>query len=217
MAAPAYRVVRALLAPAGRRWLRLKVDGAEHVPGDGPVLLAANHRSMLDHVLLALASPRPLRFLGKRELASGPVGWWNRLTGMIPIERGAGDLDALQRTVEHLRAGEALGIFPEGTRAPSGGVYRFRSGLARLAAWSGAPVVPVGIVGSSHRRAWQPFRSDGSALRVTFGAPLPAPRDDPRSRRVFTRAVRRRVAELCGESLAEPADSDGLTPPETAA
>ncbi|MGI8574819.1 MAG: lysophospholipid acyltransferase family protein [Egibacteraceae bacterium] len=208
MAAPAYRIVRALVAPGGRRWLRLEVSGAQHVPAQGPVLLAANHRSVLDHLLLALASPRPLRFLGKLELASGPAGWWNRLTGMIPIERGAGDLDALRRVVSHLSAGEAFGIFPEGTRAPTAHVYRFRSGLARLAAWSGAPVVPVGIVGSADGLASPFARPAPHALRVGFGTPLPAPQADPRSRRSFTAEVRRQVAELCGEALHQPADSD---------
>lgn len=204
MAAPAYRIVRAVVAPAGRRWLRLTVEGAQHVPADGPVLLAANHRSVLDHVLLALAAPRPLRFLGKQELASGVSGWWNRLTGMVPIERGAGDLAALRRVVEHLDAGEAFGIFPEGTRAPTAHVYRFRSGLARLAAWSGAPVVPVGILGSGRVLGVDGLRPPPHALRVRFGVPLPAPEPDPRSRRAFTAGVRTRVAELCGDALHDP-------------
>jgi 1-acyl-sn-glycerol-3-phosphate acyltransferase len=131
------------------RWLyRIELDHPERVPASGPVILVANHESMLDPFLLGLVTARPVRYMAKAELWS----WWplGRILdglGCFPVERGTGDTVALGSAGALLAAGEVLGMFPQGTTRP----YRDRPwfrGAARLAIATGAPLVPVCIVGS---------------------------------------------------------------------
>lgn len=187
--------------------LRAEVTGRELVAASGGVLLAANHRSFLDHYLLAAACPRPMRFLGKRELAVGLVGRFNVAMGMVPVDRGTADVGALGTVVGLLRAGQVVGVFPEGTRSPDGALHRFRSGLARMAAESGAPCVPVGMRGTTQvwPRHGRPSlaRPASGTLVVRFGAVLPPPENTPRARRAYTTEVRDRIAALCGQPVSD--------------
>lgn len=204
------RLAHRVGGPALLAYLDATVTGRGRVPGHGGVLLAANHRSWLDHFLLGAGSPRPMRFLGKASLASGLIGRYNLAMGMIPVDRGHADLSALELVAQCLRAGNVVGVFPEGTRSPTGDLYRFRSGLARIAAAAGAPVVPVGMTGTAE--AWPrgqrlPKRPHATTVAVHFGELVPAPAEDARSRRAFTAVVHERVAALCGQQLA-----DGFAP-----
>lgn len=220
------RSVHAVVSPLILGRLRASVDGVDLVPGAGPAILASNHISYLDNYVIMSAAPRPLHFLGKAELASGPMGRLNTSLGMVPIDRGSRDAGALEALIALLGRGELVALFPEGTRSPTGELHRFRSGMARIAAAAGAPVVPVAVVGTDvvWPRGEQPRLRAPSrgVVGVRFGAPLPPPADDPRQRRAFTAQVREAVAELSGQTTVRRyapvvAEERVAEPPEAAA
>jgi 1-acyl-sn-glycerol-3-phosphate acyltransferase len=166
----AYRMVMAVSSPIVRGWGRLHVDGLEHLPHAGPVLLAGNHDSYWDPIAVGVAA-RPRRQI--RALAKSSMwkikGLGIVLDGMgqIPIDRGKADAAALSRAIEELRAGACIGIFPEGTRS-LGRELRARSGFGRLAeAVPEAEIVCVSVVGTTDIPA-VPTRPD---VRVRFFRP----------------------------------------------
>ncbi|MEX0869153.1 MAG: lysophospholipid acyltransferase family protein, partial [Nitriliruptoraceae bacterium] len=137
----------------GVRWLLrapISVEGIANVPASGPAVLAFNHHSYVDFIVLAWAvvvrRRRPLRFLGKREIWNSRwVGWAPRLIGAIPIDRGSGfsRAHALDAAVEALRAGDLVVVAPEQTLSASFELLPFRTGAVRMAQRAGAPIVPV--------------------------------------------------------------------------
>jgi len=147
-----YRTALGICAPIVRLWGRLDVEGLEHMPAEGPVLVVGNHDSYWDPVVIGLAAieRRQIRALSKSSLWK--VKGLNKVLdgmGQIPIVRGTGDADALDRAIAALRAGSCVGIFPEGTRS-LGRTLRPRSGLGRLvAAVPEATIVPVAVTGST--------------------------------------------------------------------
>lgn len=127
---------------------RVELRGTERIPATGGVLLVANHESLFDPWLLALATPRPVHYMAKSELWKYPlVGSTLDAFGAFPVERGTGDSTAISRAAELLRSGEVLGMFPQGTsKQLARRVYR--RGAARLALATCAPIVPVRLVGT---------------------------------------------------------------------
>jgi 1-acyl-sn-glycerol-3-phosphate acyltransferase len=172
---------------------RLEVIGQECVPATGPAVMAANHRSNWDVPIHVVASPRPIKFVAKKELFLGPVvaGFWHRMGG-FPVRRELADLRAIDRALAVLEAGELLGIYPEGRRSKRGDqMLPFLQGAAWLALLTGAPIVPSGIVGTGPARTAADRRR---RVRVTFGLPIPVEReDDPLLRRKKAQAL---TAEL---------------------
>jgi 1-acyl-sn-glycerol-3-phosphate acyltransferase len=166
-----YRVALGICKPIVRFWGRLDVEGLEHVPAEGPLLISGNHDSYWDPVVIGIAAikRRQIRALSKSSLWK--VKGMNKVLdgmGQIPIVRGTGDADALDRAISELRDGACIGIFPEGTRS-LGRELRPRSGLGRLkAAVPEAVVVPVAVAGSTDIPRF-PRRP---RLRVEFLAPI---------------------------------------------
>lgn len=198
--------VAAALRPILRRWLRLRVEGLGNVPLTGPVLIASTHQSHADSPAIGTAVPRPTHFLGDRRLTAWPVlGPLLPRIGMVPLNRGDGDADAMQLLARMLRERDAcVIIYPEGSRTRDGRVHRLRSGLARLAAATQVPVVPAAVAGI--HEVWpigaRP-RLRGGRVTVRFGPPVAAPQPDAASRRAFNLDLQRRLADLAGTSVAE--------------
>ncbi|WP_329320173.1 lysophospholipid acyltransferase family protein [Streptomyces sp. NBC_01262] len=149
-------ILKAILGLVMRVLFRPQVEGAEHIPGDGPVILAGNHVTFIDSMFLGLVVKRQVYFIGKDEYVTTPgiKGWfmakWFTAMGMIPVDRdgGHGGVAALMTGRRLLDEGKVFGIYPEGTRSPDGRLYRGRTGVSRLALMTGAPVVPFAMVGT---------------------------------------------------------------------
>lgn len=158
-----YWTFRAFAQPAMRLLFRARRTGREHIP-DGKVILAANHRSFLDPFIIGTCVRRPIYFVAKQELFKNRFfGWFLNCMGAFPIRRGESDAESLATALALLERGEAVVIFPEGTRQRSGPLRRPRRGVGRLALESGAPVVPIAIKGTERaRRGWRihPVRVD---------------------------------------------------------
>ncbi len=135
---------------------RPKIEGLEHVPHSGPMILASNHLAVADSFYLPLVVSRRITFLAKAEYFTGTgiKGWFNRwfytAAGQVPIDRTDADSaqSALTTAERVLNQGKLLGMYPEGTRSPDGRLYKGKTGLARLALQTGVPVIPVAMVGT---------------------------------------------------------------------
>jgi 1-acyl-sn-glycerol-3-phosphate acyltransferase len=200
-----YRLAALVVKPLMRTWFRIRLEGEEHIPEVGPVILASNHRSNMDPVLLASAVRRPVVFMAKAELFVGPLGWIMRWIGQFPVRRGGIDREALRRTDAVLARGSMLGLFPEGTR----GDGRFASvhpGLAYIVVRQQCPVVPVAIFGTERVRrrfGWLPF---ASPVRIVAGPAIDLPKS------TGDRAGRRAASELLQKRLQEFLAVAGGTP-----
>ncbi len=168
------RLIRATLAKAALALYRTRFEGAERIP-EGGAILAPNHVSYLDPVLVWCGTPRPTHFMAKAELWDVPVvGWALPRLWAFPVRRGEADRTAIATATERLSAGELVGIFPEGTRQRGGSddLGEANEGVAFIAMRAGVPVVPVGIAGTE--RAMPP----GARLprfpkvRVWYGRPV---------------------------------------------
>lgn len=148
-----YWPVRALLVPFFRLYLRLQGIGSEHIPDSGAALLAANHRSFLDPFVIGALTTRPVYYVAKRELfQSRWRAWVLNSLGAFPIDRGASDEQAISTARAILRRGECVVVFPEGTRVRPGPLGAPRRGVGRLALETGAPVVPIAVIGTEDVR-----------------------------------------------------------------
>lgn len=170
-----YWPVRAILIPFFLAYFRLERIGREHIPGSGPVILAANHRSFLDPFVIGALTRRPVYYMAKRELFERPwQGWILGSLGAFPIDRGRGDEHAMSTARAILERGDCVVIFPEGTRVRTGPLGQPHRGVGRLALQTGARVVPIAVMGSEDvRRGWR-IRPRKVSLRC--GRPLGFPR-----------------------------------------
>lgn len=169
-----------LVGPWVRLIFRPLVEGSGSVPRSGPAIIAGNHLSFSDSVFMALSVRRKVTFVAKSEYftGTGAWGWLVRAffvgTGMIPVDRSGGRRAwaAIDAGLQVLGQGGVFGIYPEGTRSPDGRLYRGKTGVARLALASGAPVIPVVMLNSDEIQP--PGRLLPRLLRprIRFGAPL---------------------------------------------
>jgi glycerol-3-phosphate dehydrogenase (NAD(P)+) len=185
-----YWIVRALFQPFFHLYFRLSRVGREHVPQEGPVIFAANHRSFLDPFIIATLARRPIYFVAKKELFEKRLtAWFLNSLGAFPVDRGNGDGDAMATAREILERGDGVLIFPEGTRVRPGTLGSPRRGVGRLALETGAPVVPVAIIGTETiRRGW---RIRPHKVRVRAGSALRFPKVDAPSPELATAVTER--------------------------
>lgn len=170
-----YWAFRALAQPAIHIWFRLSRISKDHIPASGGVILASNHRSFLDPFVIGCCLRRPIYFVAKKELFDNRLtGWFLNCLGAFPIRRGESDEEAMATARALLERGDAVVIFPEGTRIRTGSLGRAKRGVGRLALQTGAPVVPIAITGSERaRRGW---RVRPVKVKIRCGRPLTYPR-----------------------------------------
>ena len=186
---------------------RVRVEGAiDEIPDEGPVILAANHISNADAVILGAwltkRLGRRIHWLGKKEMFDWPiVGWVFRNGGVHPVDRGSADVDAFRMAERVLNEGHVLVIFPEGTRSPTGELQKPKDGLAMLALRTGAPIVPIGIADTD--RVWPKGRllpRPGGHATMRVGRPfrpadeLPEGLDRKAAKAAATDLIMRRIA-----------------------
>ena len=213
---PLYMFGRVALAPLARLIYRPRVEGKSNIPREGAVIFASNHLSFIDSIAIPIAAaPRPVHFLAKSDYFTGTglKGWFSRslftALGAVPVDRGAGQaaLDALERQRQILASGAAVALHPEGTRSRDGRLYRGRTGVAFLALETGAPVVPIGLIGTDKV---MPVGARLPSLRervvVKFGEPLDlrhhGPASSGRARRAATDEIMAAIHALSGQELA---------------
>ena len=201
-----------LLGPALHLLFRPKVTGLEHIPREGGAIIAANHVSFLDPLLLPLVVPRRrVMFLTKVKYIDKPfLRWILTGAGVIPVAtddpRAIGD--SVTAAVEVVRSGRLVGIFPEGTRSPDGRLHRGKTGVARVALESGAPVIPVGIIGTDLAFPRGARLPRPRSVRIAFGPPITLTSSDGRVRsaslsRAATDQVMAAIRDLSGQRAAE--------------
>jgi 1-acyl-sn-glycerol-3-phosphate acyltransferase len=188
-------------------WLRVRVHGAENVPADGPLVLAGNHASYLDPLLMGTSTSRRVWYVARASLDKLPLaGLWMRAVGIIFIDRKAPGREGMGRVIDSLLAGEAVGMFPEGTRTSDGRVQEFQRGLLLLLKKSQARVVPVGVRGSFTALPRGTFLPKPHRCAVHFGRPRTA-------EEVLApgglEALRHEVAALSAAELVGPAGESG--------
>ncbi|HZB75844.1 MAG TPA: lysophospholipid acyltransferase family protein [Solirubrobacteraceae bacterium] len=170
-----YWLVRAVLQPVFHLYFRLSRIGREHIPESGPVILCANHRSFLDPFVIGTCLRRPVYYVAKRELfRHRSLAWLLSALGAFPVTRGAGDRAMLTTAKAILARGDVVVMFAEGTRVRPGALGRPKRGVGRLALETGAPVVPVAVIGTEAVRAGWRFRPH--KVRIRIGGPLTFPK-----------------------------------------
>lgn len=210
-----YQALNATVPPLAKLIWRPTVTGLDRVPASGPVILASNHRSFIDSVVIPVVVPRKVVFLAKSDYfeGSGVKGalskaWFEGL-GMLPVDRDdtRAAIASLDTALAVLGRGEAFGIYPEGTRSRDGRLYRGRTGVAHLALTAGAPVVPVGLTGTEDLQPIGATWPRLAKVTVAFGEPIEAGERfaamaSGRARRELTDEIVAAIAQLSGQEYA---------------
>jgi 1-acyl-sn-glycerol-3-phosphate acyltransferase len=208
-----YGVLRAFLTPFLMLAFRPKVKGLRNVPTNGPVIIASNHLSFSDSIFMPLVVPRKVTFLAKSEYftSPGPKGLLKKLTfialGQVPVDRSGGRRSeaALITGLQVLANNECLGIYPEGTRSPDGRLYKGRTGIARIAIESGAPVIPVAMFNTEKIQPTGKVVPKIMRVKMVFGEPMFFTGDssDLLFLRDVTDQVMKKIQELSGQEYVD--------------
>ncbi|OMI41425.1 lysophospholipid acyltransferase family protein [Streptomyces sparsogenes] len=211
-----FAFLKAVLGPLMRLMFRPQVEGAERIPGSGPVILAGNHLTFIDSMILPLVCDRQVVFIGKDEYVTGKglkgrlMAWFFTGVGMIPVDRdgGHGGVAALMTGRRVLEEGRIFGIYPEGTRSPDGRLYRGRTGIARLTLMTGAPVVPFAVIGTDRLQPGGKGLPRPGRVTIRFGEPLEFTRYEGMDRdrfvlRAVTDEVMSEVMRLSGQEYVD--------------
>lgn len=210
-----YQTANLVIPPVLKAVWRPHVVGLENVPSAGGVIIASNHLSFADSVVIPAVVPRKVVFLAKSDYFTGTgvkgalIRAWFEGLGMLPVDREdtRSAVASLDTALEVLKQGEAFGIYPEGTRSRDGLLYRGRTGVAELALSADVPVVPVGLRGTQDLQPVGSSRPHLARVEVAFGKPVEitdAEREMPRgrARRALTDRVMNGIAALSGQELA---------------
>lgn len=213
--------VRPALSGCVRRMWDFTIEGRENVPTKGPVLLTPNHLSFIDSMFVMCLAPRRTLAVGKGEYMDD---WKTRhlfpALGMVPINRSGGDSTdtTLNNVAGWLRMGEAFLIYPEGTRTRDGYLHRGRTGAVRLALRSGAPIVPIGLVGTDLIQPVDSWKPDfGRSCTVRFGKPIDVVRrskgqNNRRVLRAITDELMYEISELSGQEYKDTYGDEPVEP-----
>jgi 1-acyl-sn-glycerol-3-phosphate acyltransferase len=208
-----YGILRAFLTPFLVLLFRPKVKGLRNVPGSGPVIVASNHLSFSDSIFMPLVVPRKVTFLAKSEYftSPGPKGLLKKITfialGQVPVDRSGGRRSeaAIITGLKVLAEGKCLGLYPEGTRSPDGRLYKGRTGIARLAIESGAPVIPVAMFNTEKIQPTGKVVPKVMRVEMIFGEPMYFDGDssDQLYLREVTDKIMSRIQELSGQEYVD--------------
>lgn len=206
-----YRVVKTLAKSPLSRWVRLTVDGLDHVPTDRAVILACNHLSFMDSLIMPMQVPRPVYFLGKADYwDSWRTRWFFQGVGVVPVQRGGGaaGMASINTGIDILKSGDLVGIYPEGTRSPDGRLYRGKTGPVRMAIAAGVDIVPCGIIGSDRAQPTGQYRISREPVTMRYGRPIDLSRyadqaEDPFALRAATDEVMYEIMMLSGQEYVD--------------
>ncbi len=211
----AYGLLKSFLLPVLTLLFRPKVAGLRNVPATGPVIIASNHLSFSDSIFMPLVVPRKVTFLAKSEYFTSPglKGLIKKLTfialGQVAVDRAGGSRSeaALLTGLSVLAQGDCLGIYPEGTRSPDGRLYRGRTGIARLAMESGAPVIPVAMFNTHEIQPTGKLIPKIKRVKMVFGEPIYFPHahesSNPEALRKATDKIMKTLQEISGQEYVD--------------
>jgi 1-acyl-sn-glycerol-3-phosphate acyltransferase len=170
-----YRALKKVLPPLVNPYLHIKVEGSERIPDREAAILACNHLSFIDSIVLPINVARPVYFLGKADYwDSWRTRWFFQGTGVVPVHRGGGEEGAasLRTGVDILQRGDLLGIYPEGTRSPDGRLYRGKTGPVRMALEAKVRIVPCAVIGTNEAMPTGRYVPKRIPVVVRYGEPL---------------------------------------------
>lgn len=170
-----YSVVKLLFKLLFTVFLRLKVEGQENIPANGPLVIASNHLSLFDPPVIGTAATRKVHFMAKQELFVPILGTIYKILGAFPVRRGGADRAAIKHGIDLLQGGQVLAIFPEGTRSKTGKLGKAEPGALMMASKAKAAIVPTCVSGTDVKRCGKIWPQ----VTVKFGKPIYFPEDTP--------------------------------------